>query len=75
MIKPTTGAEYSCSLVSDRTSPSHFFPLWRLNIQRSDANQVDTATNPKQLNAENTVVTVEVILCLKNVGKEKKHAF
>jgi hypothetical protein len=43
---------------SSSESCSHFPPLYREKIHRSDANQVDTAAKPKELNAVKTVVIV-----------------
>lgn len=54
------GTEQTRTFVSESTSASHFWPLWRVKIQRSDANQVDTAARPKQLNAEKIVVVALV---------------
>lgn len=51
------------TLVSERTSASHFVPWWRENAHRSDANQADTAVRPTMLHAENTVVSVQVTEC------------
>ena len=51
------------TLVSERTSASHFVPLCREKVHRSDANQAETAVRPTMLHAEKTVVRVHVILC------------
>ena len=51
------------TLVSERTSASHLVPLWRENVQRSDANQAETAVRPTMLHAEKTVVSVQVTWC------------
>ncbi len=42
---------------------SHFFPLCRLNVQRSNTNHALTATNPKEEKVVNIVVIAEVTGC------------
>lgn len=55
------GIDITASQKSSRESCSHFLPLCRAKTQRSDANQVDTAAKPKELNAVKTVVMVQTI--------------
>lgn len=67
------------TFVSEIMSASHFSPLCRVNAHRSDANQNETAVRPKQLKAEKTVVTVDVIRCwleeyAKSTKPMEKHA-
>jgi len=50
--------DITASHQSSSESCNHFLPLCRAKIQRSDANQVDTAAKPKELNAVKTVVIV-----------------
>jgi hypothetical protein len=55
------GIDIIASHMSSSESCSHFLPLCREKTQRSDANQVDTAAKPKELNAVKTVVIVHTI--------------
>ena len=51
------------TLVSESTSASHLVPWCRENIHRSHANHADTAVKPMILQAEKTVVSVQVTEC------------
>jgi hypothetical protein len=52
------GMDIIVSQKSSSESCSHFLPLCREKIHLSDANQVDTAARPKELNAVKRVVVV-----------------
>lgn len=59
----TPRVDLTFTLVSERTSASHFVPLCLENAHRSEANQAETAVRPTMLHAENTVVRVQVTWC------------
>ena len=57
----TLGLDQKTLVDSDRESASHFCPLWAKKTQRSERNQAETVTSPRQLKPEKTAVMMEMI--------------
>jgi hypothetical protein len=65
----TGGIARARLLMSSITSASHFWPLWCAYAHRSEANHVETATNPNELKPVKTVVMIVVMRSYKKLSQ------